>query len=266
MINWINGALATCVFEVRRTLTLQRLAVTSVLSLFPPTMLFVSLSISSGSGVGDFVEFFIILLVALVTILSLLLWATPIVFTELEGKSWVFLASRPNGRISVYLGKYLAAVGFTSMITTLSVTMCVGIALSHGLFTENPVQIWSALCGIFAIASLVYGAIFSLIGTLLFKRAMVLAAGYMIVWEGVISSFPAIINQLTMRFHLQSVAINWMGFFLPRTMLTQEEYFQVYGQPNAWIHLLVLAGFTIGFLALGCYVIVSRQYITAEES
>ena len=220
---WLNGSLATCMFEIRRSMTLQRLAVSSVLGLFPPTMLFVSLAISSDSDVSAFVEFFVIILVALITVLSLLLWATPIVYTEIEGKSWVFLASRPFGRISVYLGKYLAAVVFTTVVTSISVSLCVAVATAFDLL-ENPFRSWACLCIIFAIASFVYGAIFSLIGTLLFKRSMVLAVGYMIVWEGIIANFPAIINRLTMRYHLQSLAIEWLGYYVPGGMFPEQEY------------------------------------------
>ena len=38
-MNWLNGALATCGFELRRSFTFQRTAVSIVLSVFPPTML-----------------------------------------------------------------------------------------------------------------------------------------------------------------------------------------------------------------------------------
>ncbi len=262
---WLTGTLATCVFEIRRSLTLQRLAVSAVLSLFPPTMLFVSLSVSGASGVGGAVEFFVIVLVALVTVLSLLLWATPIVYTEMEGKSWTFLASRPYGRISVYLGKYLAAVIYTTTITTVSITLCMGIATAAGAL-ESPLRSWLALCGIFAIASFVYGAIFSLIVTIIFKRAMVLAAGYMFVWEGIISNFPSVINRLTMRFHLQSIAIEWLGYYVPESMLRKIDYAAFYGVPNTFIQLPVLAGFTVIFLVLGCVVITNRQYISSEET
>ena len=36
MNQWLNGALATCTFELRRSFTIQRTAVSAVLALFPP--------------------------------------------------------------------------------------------------------------------------------------------------------------------------------------------------------------------------------------
>ena len=65
----------------------------------------------------------ILLLVGLVTVLSLLLWATPNVHSELEGKSWVFIASRPGGRISNFLGKYMAAVYSSFLVSWASATL-----------------------------------------------------------------------------------------------------------------------------------------------
>lgn len=263
-MTWLNGALATCRFELKRSMTLQRLAVSSVLALFPPGMAFVSLAIP-GNGVAEFIEFFIILQVALVTSLSLLLWATPIVFTEIEGKSWVFLASRPGGRISIYIGKYLAAVIFTSMIAFFAITLSMMVATAFGTLAA-PIYKWACLCLIFIIAAFGYGAVFSLIGTLLFKRSMVLAAGYMIAWEGIIANFPAIINRMTLRYHLQSLGIEWLGYFLPEGMFPFEYYVSLYGEPNWLFHFPLLGIVTVLLVSAGCLVIVNRQYITSDET
>ncbi len=46
----------------------------------------------------------------LVTMLGTLLWTAPAVSAELERKSWVYIAIRPEGRTAMLLGKYLAAV------------------------------------------------------------------------------------------------------------------------------------------------------------
>ena len=83
MINWINGTLATFVFEIRRSFSVHRLMVAIGLALFPPVMLNVVARIAfvRGSRVaGDVIqnmEFSMIFLVALVCLLTLLLWATP---------------------------------------------------------------------------------------------------------------------------------------------------------------------------------------------
>ena len=42
-----------------------------------------------------------------ITLFGLLLWVTPVVQAELEGRTWIYLAVRPRGRVSMLLGKYL---------------------------------------------------------------------------------------------------------------------------------------------------------------
>lgn len=262
---WLNGTLATASFEFRRSLTWQRIAVAMLLALFPPLMVTVSLIIARGTGVAAFVEFQIILLTALVTTLSLLLWATPIVYNEIESRGWVFLASRPFGRVSVYLGKYLAAVLFTVIVAVTSISVCIAIATILGVM-DQPYSSWMALTAIFVLASFAYGAIFAMVGTVLFKRAMAAAAGFMLFWEGIVASLPAIINRFTMRYHLQSLAIEWLGYYLPPRMLPRDEYAMVYGEPLAWFHVTFLVAATAVFLAAGLHIIVNRQYATADDA
>src|SRR6186713_867278 len=96
---------ATAWFDFRRSLTVSRLSVFVVLCLFPPAILAINLY---GPG-RDAAPVIIGVTVMMVGILAELLWATPIVYGELEGKTWLFLAVRPRGIIAMLLGKYLIA-------------------------------------------------------------------------------------------------------------------------------------------------------------
>ncbi|MEM7781876.1 MAG: hypothetical protein AAF623_00755 [Planctomycetota bacterium] len=279
MKSLINSIFATCGFELRRSMTFQRTAVSIVLSLFPPTMLglliFGSIVARSrmgeaeaatfGPGVQEISKVLTILMVALITLLSLLLWATPNVSSELEGKSWSFLASRPGGRISVFLGKYLASFLITFFIATIAYSICV-LLCSRLLGLYQPERLWFSMAGIYFLASAVYAAIFSLIGTIFIKRAMVFAAGYVIGSEIILASLPgALINKFTIRFHLQELGIQWIGWFLPGS--TEAEFRDVFGPSwPPWIHVGIL--FTIASLALaiGSWVIVSREYVISDEA
>ena len=115
------------------------------------------------------------------------------------------------------------------------------------------------------LACLIYGAIFSMLGTLFYKRSMVVAAGYLIGSEVFLATIPAVIGKLTMRFHLQELGIRWIGFFLPFD--SEQEYIQLYGpQWPTWANLLVLIGTGCATLIIGGLVIVNRQYITSDET
>lgn len=278
MNSWINGAIATCRFELMRAFSLQRLGIMAALALFPPALVTLVLGASrvveSRITDSDFAQgmvllqssipFLIIFLTSLVCLLSLLLWATPNVYAELEGRGWGFVASRPGGRVAIYLGKYAAAVILSFSLSLLALSLSILVADRLNLISE-PKQLWGSLAAIFLLASLCYGAIFSMLGTIVFKRAMVVAAGYLVGSEFFIASIPALIGKLTLRFHLQELGIHWIGFFLP--VDNEPEYRMIFGPAMpVWIHLVALFAAAAITLIVGAIVITHRQYITSDES
>ena len=270
----INGTMATCGFELKRSFTRQRIAVTTILILFPPMMISLLMfatrvvttqGFQHAIGIVHALPFAIIFLVSIVCILSLLLWATPNVYSELEGKSWSFIASRPRGRVSVYLGKFLASVIVSFAISLISMSLCLMIA--NKLVTiPNVNKIWISLFGIYLLASIVYGSIFSMLGTIFYKRAMVVGAGFMIGSEVFLATVPAVIGKFSMRYHLQELGISWIGFFIPFAG-NEEEYRLIYGEAwSDWLHVLLIIACSLLTLFIGVMTIVHRQYITADES
>ena len=266
-MNWIQGSIRTCSFELRRSLTYQRIAVSIVMALFPPSML---LLIHAAPEVrnempAEVSQTLILLLVGLVTILSLLLWATPNVHSELEGKSWVFIASRPGGRISNFLGKYMAAVYSSFLVSWAAITLSV-LVVNQVTEIRDPLRLWSTVSVVFLIACMVYAAIFSMIGTIFFRRGMVIGVAYVLVSEIFVASIPAVIGKLTTRYHLQSLCISWMGWLFPGGDEALRNYSTFYGKPEPWFNLTCLFVICALCLGAGTFVIVSRQYITKDES
>jgi hypothetical protein len=275
MKNWFLGALATCRFELIRSFTLQRIAVSGILILFPPAMLTLiiaapqAVNIEGTDGnvpVFEFSTFAIIFLVSLVCVLSLLLWATPNIQSELEGKTWTFIAMRPGGRIACYLGKYLTAVMTSYVIAILALTACALIANRYAMMgsPEEALNTWTSLAIIYALACFVYGAIFSFIGTIFIKRAMVVGAVFIVGVEVLMSIVPAIISRFTMSYHLRRLGELWLEWFLPESKALVEASFGPAGP--TWFHLTCIIGAGIFFLIAGGYVVVNRQYITSNEA
>ena len=269
MKNWITGALATSRFELQRSFSLQRLVSSMGMILFPPLMTWMIIlgGLRSPQGeVLEYVLFTIIFLVALVCLLSLLLWATPNVSGELEGKTWSFIAMRPGGRISNFLGKYITAVLVSFLTTFFSLTLCIVVAAHYGALGggSEPWEKWGILTGIFGIACLVYGAILSMIGAWFTKRAMVVGAGYLIGAETILSMVPAVVSSFTMSYHLRRLGELWLGWFLPDE---QFEYEMIFGPPGpTWLHLVCLASAMIVALVVGCLIVMNRQYAIGEET
>ena len=269
MRNWIPGAIATCRFELFRSFSLHRLGVMAVLMLFPPGILWLLLvgaaNRMAGAEIIKYVLFVMIFLVALVTLLSLLLWATPVVAGELEGKTWSFIAMRPGGRIANFLGKFLTSALVSFSIAFVALTLCTLIANASGTLGNEQAAWgkWAKLCAIFSIASVAYSAVLSAIGTLFIKRAMVVGAAFLLAWEGMLSLVPAVVSRLTMSYHLRRLGEIWLGWFLPDSKI---EYELLFGKPGpVWMHISAISLVALIGLLVGLFVIVNRQYISGEE-
>ncbi len=243
--NWINGSIATCAFELKRSFTFQRNAVTAVLALFPPLM--ITILILAPKALDEpgipYVEVVLIVLVALV---------------------WTFISSRPGGRVSNFMGKFVAAVLSSFAVSFIAITLSVAIISQISTVeVKQPLRLWATLSGIFFIASCAYGAVFSMIGTVTYRRAMVVGVAYVMAWEGAVANLPALINRLTIRYHLQSLAMEWLAWVFP---VDRQGYTLYYGDIKVGMHLAFIGLITIASLCFGCYVIVNRQYITNDES
>ena len=115
--------MATFAFEFSRSLTTSRIATSLVLALFAPVMLSLIGMTINIENTRQQIPFPLIVLGIfhlLAIFLAVLLWATPVVFSELEGKTWTYLAIRPHGKLSSTLGKYLNAVFWATSTASVS--------------------------------------------------------------------------------------------------------------------------------------------------
>ncbi len=268
-----RGAAATCMFELRRSMSAQRISVSIGMALFPPAMLSLLIfgakvsSADGGAQMIDSAQFLAVFLTALVLLLSLLLWATPNVYSELEGKSWLFVASRPAGRTLIFLGKFMASVVVSLAICFTAITLCVLVIRSTNE-TINPIRLWLSMNVVYFLATLIYAAVFSLIGVVFVKRAMVVGAGFLIGFDVFLATLPgALINRFTVRHHLQEIGIATMGWFFPANAGSEQDYRNIYGQEwSTWIHVAIVLSVTLLLLIIGTKVISSREYVTADQS
>lgn len=252
---------ATALFDFRRSLTLSRLAVFVVLSLFPPAIMAITWV---GPGL-DAAPAIIGVTVMMVGILAELLWATPIVYGELEGKTWLFLAVRPRGIMAVLLGKYLIAVLWTLAVCGLALTICILLAAMAQI--PNALHMGRVFFVLILLAAFAYAALFALIGVMFHRRAMVFAMAYVIVFEVLVAQVPAVINQLTVRHHLTALAVKWLDFRylgdeeVPEFILQQ---MLGVGEPD-WRNILMITATAATALAASLCIICRREYLAVEE-
>lgn len=252
---------ATVQFDFRRSLTVSRISVFVVLSLFPPAIMAINLF---GPGV-EVAPVIIGVTVMMSGILAELLWATPIVYAELEGKTWLYLAVRPQGIIAVLLGKYLTAVFWTFTVCIIAMTLSVLLAAAAG--APNFLKMWLVFLVVIALASFAYAAVFALLGVIFHKRAMVFGMAYVILFEVFVAQVPAIINQITVRHHLTALAVKWLDFqALGGEELSDVFLEQVLGTKESDLrNILIVIATAVVALAVSTCIICSREYMTTEE-
>ena len=249
--------LAVSRFECKRSVTLSRGMGWLTISLFPA--LLIGLMRFTGASLAlqdDFLSvalFFII--VEIVCLLNLLLWAAPVVQSELEGKTWIYLSVRPQGRWAVVLGKYLVAVVWSTFGGWLSVLASL---TASGL--DGVTGLSSMLGGLVLLSCLSYGALFILIGVLFPKRSMVIVVVYSLLMEGAIASIPALINRLTVRSHLFSIYIEG---YLPADIANP--YRDIYGSSSIIVSLLSLVIYVGIALGIALFMVKRKEYLMADD-
>jgi ABC-type transport system involved in multi-copper enzyme maturation permease subunit len=244
------GTLGVLRYELIRSLSLTRLISWLLIFAFP-----VALILLAKWQVGQrprrispdelrigfsFISFALIPHVAVM--LNLLMWATPVVNTELEGQTWIYSIVRPQGKLNIILGKYLTAIFWSIFGGLLSATIAIPL-----LGLDESFALWWTLARLVILSSVAYGALYIAMGTLFQKRAMVSAFIYTLTVEGFLSLLPATINQLTVSFRLRCLLVQWLDIRLPVEMRSRAEIFDLSGTTH---HLVALAVYVIVLLSV----------------
>jgi ABC-type transport system involved in multi-copper enzyme maturation permease subunit len=255
----LSGVAAVFWFEWKRSLTLARLGWWLVLALFPGLIVGM-IRVTLPSPVPKAEPWMIMLfglVPMLVTMLGTFLWATPVVSAELERKSWVYLAVRPNGKVNVLLGKYLAAVTWSLSAALASLLLAVII-----MPTAEASRVGWVIARITLLSCPAYAAVYLLLGILFPKRSMVIAVAYTLVFELIISLIPAIINTFTVQYRIRTLLYHWgeMG-----DVSQMDEFLELVGDPPAWEHALILVVYTLVLIVAAVGIVRGREFSTAEE-
>ncbi|MBP86753.1 MAG: hypothetical protein CMJ64_08560 [Planctomycetaceae bacterium] len=242
-------------FEFRRTNTLPRLAVWAGLMVFP--MVIAALVSSYGGATRPYGwGFMLYILVPHVTChLGLLLWVAPNVNNELEGRTWFYLTARPGGRIALLLGKHINGLLWTVTAGWIAASLAVLVA---GPTLEDHVRHWWALLLTVTLATLAYGSLFTMVATLLPRRAMMICVAYVLIGEVFLGNMPAVINELTVHHHLANIFADCLKWPVDADIrLTLDT-------TPLWIHLSALGGYTATLLVVAAIILCWREYITSD--
>ncbi|MBI3861819.1 MAG: hypothetical protein HY290_07975 [Planctomycetia bacterium] len=246
-------------FEWKRALTLPRMAWWAILAAFPVFIVGLVRFIAMQTPPRELWAGLLFALVPmLVTMLGTLLWATPAISTELERRSWIYLAVRPHGSTAVLLGKYLAAVTWVIPPALLGLSIAVPLAAPKDAWL-----LWWAMVRLVCLSCPAYAAIYLLLGTLLPRRAMVLAVAYTLLFELVISFIPAVINKVTVQYRLRALWEDWCD--IP-ALGRQATVMALMGDAPPWQHVTILLLLVPALLAVSVAVLRMSEFSSSAES
>ncbi len=257
---WFSNVWTIFEFEFRRTLTWRRSFLSLALATFPAIL--ICLVQFQGAHLerddrGELMVFFLVPVV--LCVLGLLLSATGVIHTELEEKTWTYLAMRPVGRGAILIGKYLASVAWTIIYAVISLALCFAVLVAYGdVFAPAPVFALLAV-----ISSLAYAAVFVLLGVLFPSRAMVAAVAYTAVMEALIAWLPAAINRFSILYHLRCLFARWLLDYPGIHGPSFDTLF--FSTMPPWQHLALLLGITVALLLVATFVLRRRQLILSAE-
>ena len=300
----IGNVGAVFLFEWKRSLTVPRMAWWLVLAGFPIFIIgLIRFSISAGVTNDSiprelWIGFLFALIPMLVTMLGTMLWMTPAISAEIERRSWVYLTVRPNGGTAVLLGKYLAAVTWVIPPVLLGLTCAVLIIrptvkeaeeianmrmheaakptviinhhgkkqFSHSMDLRDlkPWQIWWAMTRMVCLSAPAYAAVYLLLGTIMPRRGMVMAVGYSLLFELIVSFVPAVINKLTVHHHLQALMLEWCEMEISPEFMSGAA--TLIGNSPTWHHIAILILYPPVLLAISIAILRSREFSSSAES
>ncbi|MCA9137920.1 MAG: hypothetical protein KDB00_14210 [Planctomycetales bacterium] len=263
-MNQLLLPLDVMVFELRRSLTIGRIAIWMMLIAFPLGIV-TTISMAAKLKLGErytaehltepFGMAMYFLIPEVSCLLGLLLWATPAISTEIEGQTWVYLMMRQSGRGVVLIGKYLTGVVWTLSASLIAVALCC-IVVGPDIGSE----LWWVLTKLVTLSCFVHAALYLSIGTIFYRRTMVAAVLYTVFVEYVVSFIPALVNKFTINYRLRGLLADWMKWDNARS---QAEH--IFGSESASMHLMMLALMVAILLGIAVYRVQRTEYPTQQE-
>ena len=244
-------------FELQRSFAIARVATWVLLWAFPTVLIATAVlttRVNPPIVVASLLSFILVPQVS--CMLGLLLWATPSIQSELEGKTWIYISLRPHGKLAVLIGKYCLAVLWSGSACLIS-SWVIAWLLGH----DQWFQLAVALSGLSMLACMSYGALYSLIGVLVTKRAMIAALAYSLLVEVAISWVPATINQLTVSYRLRSLLSQWMELDRLRS---RTELFN--GTESTMTNVSILVCYSLGLLSIASFALLRREQGPESDS
>jgi ABC-type transport system involved in multi-copper enzyme maturation permease subunit len=182
-----------------------------------------------------------------------LFYGGSLISDEVEGKTITYLLTRPLSRASILFGKFASYLATSLAFSLPPLVLAFFLTVPGGgtSFQEAVPELFRDL-GASALALLVYGALFTLLGVVL-KRPLIPGLLYLFVWELVVSHLPGYMPRLSVSAYLRSLVGHRPA---------EEGLLQLFGEVIPWgesIAALLLAASLA--LALASGIFSRREYV-----
>lgn len=261
----MNSLRAVFVYEWKRSLTAGRIAWWFTMAAFPVLITVLIRTLGDFEHQNDIAtqkSVWSVTLYAMIpgvcVALGVLLTAAPAVASELEQRSWVYLATRPNGIFWLLLGKYLVSITWGTTAAWLGTVFSVGMC---GM--DEQLRMLSSLMALSLLSAVSYSAVYMLVGAIFPKRAMVFCMMYTVLVELVFGSIPAVINRMTVQFRLRTLFVNWMP--LDEDMKDESVFQYVMADGSSFMQCFWLLTLSVLFLVAAIVVAHHKEFTSATE-
>ncbi len=202
--------------------------------------------------------FLYVMIPCLSSALGVLLTAGPAVATELEQRSWVYMATRPHGIIWLLLGKFLVAFtwGYSAALIALT-------GATAFMSVTSKFAVWWPMAVLSGLSCLAYSGVFLFVGAIFPKRAMVFSVMYAAIVEVVLGIIPAIVNRLTVQYRLRSLLLRWLEF--DKSIRDEGVFESMIGSDPAWMHIAWLLGLTVVYVVAAQIIVHKKEFTAASE-
>ncbi|MBK7045298.1 MAG: ABC transporter permease subunit [bacterium] len=130
----------------------------------------------------------------------------PAIGEQVDDGTIVFTWTRPIHRRAIYLGRLLAAQVVSTLVLCLSLVLCFVVMVTEGpqVLTWDFLRLYLQTFVIIGLGAFTYAALFATMGTF-FRKPVLPAILFAFGWENLVSSIPARVQELSLRFHLQNL-------------------------------------------------------------
>lgn len=191
---------------------------------------------------------------ALVPLVALL-HASGMIQDELEEQTLTYLLVRPLPRWTIYVGKLLATILITSLVSGVFTIAAMGV-----LHWGDP-EFWTSImldrapktALAMALALVAYCSLFGFL-SLFLKRSLAVGVAYIIILEGVFANIPFIIREATVMYYFRVLCSRWLD------LRDNDWSIDLETAPSASTCVLVLAGVSLVLTTVAAFVFSVREF------